>query len=108
EHELESRPLSQAARRLASKGLEDIRDALGPDAYWRAATWKRVAAIAAGPAANILLAVVLFTVLYMTSGKATPTVNAVVEGSPAAKVGLRHGDHILGIDSQALDMEGIS
>ena len=31
------------------RGLDDLDDALGPDAYWRAATWKRVAAIAAGP-----------------------------------------------------------
>ena len=41
------------ARLSAEKGLTELRDALGPDAYWKAATWKRLVAIAAGPAANI-------------------------------------------------------
>ena len=50
--------LSEPAARAAERGLADIGDALGPDAYWRAATWKRVVAIAAGPGANILLAIV--------------------------------------------------
>ena len=56
----------------AEKGLTELRDGLGPDAYWKAATWKRLVAIGAGPGANILLAIVLFAVLFMTgSGKAT-------------------------------------
>ena len=80
--------LEPRAARPSRKGLDDIDDALGPDAYWRAATWKRVAAIAAGPAANIVLALVLFTVLFMTSaGKATTTVERVSGGSPAARGG---------------------
>lgn len=108
ERELESRPLSTGAQKSATRGLEDLRDALGTDAYWRAATWKRVAAIAAGPAANILLAVVLFTVLFMTSGKPLPMVKTVGAGTPAAKIGLQSGDRILGIDSRALNVEGIS
>ena len=56
----------------ADKGLTELRDALGSDAYWKAPTWKRLVAIGAGPFANILLAVVLLTALFMTSaGKAT-------------------------------------
>ena len=31
------------------KGVTDLGDALGPDAYWRARTWKRVLVIFAGP-----------------------------------------------------------
>ena len=64
----ESRPLSGQAAHGVEKGVADIGDALGPDAYWRAHTWKRVLVIFAGPAANIVLALVLFTGLYMTSG----------------------------------------
>jgi regulator of sigma E protease len=91
------------------KGLDDLDDALGPNAYWRAPTWKRVAAIAAGPAANILLAVVLFTGLFMTSvGKATTTVEAVSARSPAAAAGLQAGDRIVSIDGAVVQAGDIS
>ena len=59
--------LGEAARRSAEKGLTELEDALGPDAYWRAATWRRVVVIAAGPFANILLTIVLLIALFMTS-----------------------------------------
>ena len=66
---------------VSRRASTDIGDALGPDAYWRARTWKRVLVIFAGPAANILFALVLFTGLYMTSGgKATTTVDSVRAG----------------------------
>jgi regulator of sigma E protease len=103
------RPLSRQAASALAKGLDDLEDALGPDAYWRAATWKRVAAIAAGPAANILLALVLFTGLYMTSvGRATTTVDQVSAGSPAAKAGLQPGDTIVSIDDKHVEATDIS
>jgi regulator of sigma E protease len=103
------RPLSRQAASSLAKGLDDLEDALGPDAYWRAATWKRVAAIAAGPAANILLALVLFTGLYMTSvGRATTTVDQVSAGSPAAKAGLQPGDTIVSIDDKHVEATDIS
>jgi membrane-associated protease RseP (regulator of RpoE activity) len=58
--------LSPLAHRSAERGLTEIQDALAPDAYWRAPTWKRVAVIFAGPAANLVLAVVIFTALFMS------------------------------------------
>src|SRR5262245_61282230 len=72
---VEERNLEPSARRFAERGLTDMEDALGPDAYWRAKTWRRVVAIAAGPFANIVLTVVLLTVLFAVSGgRATTTV----------------------------------
>ena len=41
--------VTPAARASAEKGISELRDALGPDAYWKAATWRRLIAIAAGP-----------------------------------------------------------
>lgn len=104
---MRGRTLSPGALAVAEKGLTELRDGLGPDAYWKAATWKRLVAIAAGPAANIVLAIILFTFLFMSvSGRATSTVAVVypelTEGSgvasPAQKIGLQPGDRIVLID----------
>jgi regulator of sigma E protease len=106
---VDERELSAPAASAARRGLDDLDDALGPDAYWRAPTWKRVVAIAAGPVANIILALVLFTGLYMTSvGKATTTVEQVSQGSPAESMGLHAGDRIVSIDGAKVEAGGIS
>jgi regulator of sigma E protease len=95
---VDERELTPATEASARRALDDLNDALGPDAYWRAPTWKRVTAIAAGPAANILLALVLFTGLYMTSvGKPTTTVEEISQNSPAQSMGLKPGDRIVTI-----------
>jgi len=100
------RKLSPAALGAAEKGLTELRDALGPDAYWKARTWRRLVAIAAGPAANILLAIVLMTALFMTSGgKASKTVASVIAGTPAEAAGLRAGDRVLAIDGTPVSGE---
>jgi regulator of sigma E protease len=101
--------LSDQAARGVERGVADLGDALGPDAYWRARTWKRVLVIFAGPAANILLAVALFTGLYMTSGgRPTTTVDSVRPASVAAALGLRAGDQIVSINGVPMTAETIS
>ncbi|MCP9484800.1 MAG: site-2 protease family protein [Gaiellaceae bacterium MAG52_C11] len=102
--ELELAELSAPARKAAERGTGDIDDALGPDAYWRARTWKRVAVIFAGPGANLVLAVVLFAALFMAGGgSATQTVDEIVADSPAASADLRPGDRIVAIEGSPID-----
>ncbi len=107
EQALGEQQVSQAALTSAQKGITELEDALGPDAYWKARTWKRLVAIGAGPAANIALTVVLFTFLFLTvAGKATPTVATVapeIESgvvSPAQKMGLQAGDRVVAINGK--------
>ena len=96
--------LSEPALAGVDKGVTDIGDALGPDAYWRARTWKRVLVIFAGPAANIIFAFVLFTGLFMTSGgKATTTVDSVRVKTAAAAIGLQSGDKIVSINGAPME-----
>jgi regulator of sigma E protease len=95
---VDERDLSEPARQSAVKTLDDVADALGPDAYWRAPTWKRVIAIAAGPLANVLLTVVLLIILFATTGgTATTVVDQVATDAPAEVLGLQSGDRILAI-----------
>jgi len=92
--------ISPKARRAADRGLEELGDALGPDAYWRQRTWKRLAVIAAGPGTNLLFAVVLLAAVYMLGipSDASRKVGDVIPGSPAAAAGLHAGDRIVGVN----------
>src|SRR5829696_2639618 len=106
---VEATVLSPLALKSAERGLSEVGDALGPDAYWRAKTWKRVAVIFAGPGANLVLTVVLFAALFMAGGgRATRVVDEVVAGTPAAAVGLRAGDEIVNIDGHSVKANEIA
>ena len=102
-HALTSAKLSPKARRAADRGLNELGDALGDDAYWRQRTWKRIAAIAAGPVANLLFAIALLACVYMLGipSDASRKVQDVIPGSPAASAGLKAGDTIFGINGRA-------
>jgi regulator of sigma E protease len=65
----------------------------------------RAAIVAAGPIANFLLAIVIFTVMFSTFGRQvmTPRVDSVVAGSVAEKAGFKPGDIILSIDGSKID-----
>jgi regulator of sigma E protease len=95
--------LSPSAERSARRGLAELADALGPDAYWRQRTWKRVAVIAAGPGMNILLALALPAVAYMIGapGKPNRIVKHIEPGKPAAHMHLHVGDEIVWVNGQA-------
>ena len=106
---IESKKLTPQGAEAAQKALAELDDALGPDAYWRAATWKRIVVIFAGPAANILLAIVLLTGLFLAvGGKATTTVEAVAPDSAAEQAGLLPGDRVVAIDGRPLGPAEIS
>ena len=92
--------LSEPARRAADRGFTDVDDALSPEAYWRAPTWKRIAVIFAGPATNYVFAVVALAVVFMLGVPtgATRVVEEVSPGSPAAAMGLQPGDEITAVN----------
>jgi regulator of sigma E protease len=115
EDALRAETISPAALASAEKGLTELRDALGPDAYWKAATWRRLVAIAAGPVANIALTIAVFTFLFMTvAGEATRTVATIAPeletgvASPAQVIGLQAGDRIVAINGQPVQPDEIA
>ncbi len=66
---------------------------------------KRIAIVAAGPIANLLLAVLIFCPLYMASGVTvmTPEIGQVTEGSPAQRAGFQKGDIIVAIGQRPVE-----
>jgi regulator of sigma E protease len=103
EQALANAKLTPKARRAADRGLAELSDALGTDAYWRQGTWKRLAVIAAGPGTNLVFAIVLLACVYMIGipTDASRKVDSVVPGSPAAAAGLKAGDTIFGVNNTA-------
>jgi regulator of sigma E protease len=101
---VEAATLTPSARRSANRALRDVDEGTSADAYWRQKTWKRVAALAAGPAANILVAFLLFFVVYLTgapSQSPSTEVGQVEANTPAAAAGLHAGDKVIAVDGRA-------
>jgi regulator of sigma E protease len=67
--------------------------------------WQRMAIVAAGPVANFLLAILLFTFLFKINGlnTALPIVDEVMSPSAAFDAGLQKGDKILQIGDRQID-----
>jgi regulator of sigma E protease len=85
----------------ASRMWQELEWSLAPDAYWRQATWRRLVAIAAGPAVNLAFAFLLFMTLFLiASERNTTIVGRVLKDSPAAAAQLHAGDRILRIAGQ--------
>jgi regulator of sigma E protease len=63
--------------------------------FTRQGVWRRIAIVAAGPAANFLLAILLFAGLFMVGVEDTSTrIRFMPENTPAWQAGLRGGDVI--------------
>ena len=111
---IEETGLSPPALRTARRGLAELADGLGSDAYWRQRIWKRILVIFAGPGTNLLFAVLLFAILLAVGtgayrlgftlqgngNEATRVVDEVAGGDPAERMGLRPGDAIVAVDGK--------
>ena len=99
---VEEATLSPSAGKAARRSVEELRDGLSSDAYWRQRTWKRIAVIFAGPGVNIVVAIVLVALGYLLGVPGDPdrTVKNVKADTPAASVGLRAGDTIIAVNGR--------
>ncbi len=62
--------------------------------------WQRMAIVAAGPAANFILAAVVFWIINLSFGISgiAPVIHTVLDDSPAQEAGLLAGDEIVAVD----------
>ena len=80
---------------------EDLPEEVRTRAYYAQPVWKRIVVIAAGPAVNLLLALLLLFVFFWQIGLETGTdkVGAIEKGYPAAAK-LEPGDKLLSVDGR--------
>lgn len=74
-------------------------------AFFAQNVWKRLAIIAAGPAANYLFALVVLFGMFVTFGQpiTPPILDTIIENSAAAEAGLQPGDKVLSVDGQKIN-----
>jgi len=84
---------------------EEVPDDTGDRVYYKAPIWKRNLTIFAGPFMNLVAAVVILFVFLLVQGTttATLTLDEVVADTPAAAVGLKPGDTVVGADGKTFE-----
>jgi regulator of sigma E protease len=93
--------------RLGGENPEEVTD--DPREFLNKPRWQRVLVYLAGPAMNVVLAIVIFAGLFMVGIEVMnlpdmpPLVGGVEAGSSAAKAGLKRGDLILRVKGEEVD-----
>ncbi len=93
---------------MASNPDRDELEAMDPAerslAFQTKSVGRRAAIVAAGPLANFVLAILIFTALALISGKpdTSARIGAVTPGSAAAAVDLRAGDLVVAVEGQSV------
>ena len=84
---------------------EEVAESQRAESFNAKTVGQRAFIVAAGPAANFLLAIVLLAGIFMTLGRpyTPPVIGGVVDESPAAEAGLVAGDRVLSIDGAEMD-----
>ena len=77
-------------------------------AFNRRPPWQRILVLLAGPAFNILFAILLLGVMFYANGvtEVRPVVGEVAAGSPVGRAGLRTGDEIIGLGGADVNGQG--
>ena len=79
------------------------------DAFDHKPLWQRSLIVAAGPFANFFLAVLFFSVIYVSGAPQLPAVlQSPPENSVAAQLGISHGDRVVGWQDLGLETAPIS
>jgi regulator of sigma E protease len=84
-----------------TRAWQELEGSLARDAYWRAATWRRLTAIFAGPAVNLVFAILLFIALFLVSvTRETNIIAKVAANTPAAAAHIQNGDRVIAVAGQ--------
>lgn len=84
----------------AMEGEDD--ESSDPRSFDNAPAIKRFLTILAGPVANLIIAVLVFTIVGVIGGVVTTRVDDFIEDSPAKAIGIEKGDEILKVNGQEI------
>ncbi|WP_297108667.1 RIP metalloprotease RseP [uncultured Devosia sp.] len=86
------------------KAVETVDPALAPRLFVNKNVWQRIAIVAAGPIANVLLTFLILYALLLGYGRYTipAVISEVLPGSVAEAAGFLPGDEILAVDGYAV------
>ena len=92
----------------SSKTLEGLSEVDRKRSFQGKSLAARAAIVAAGPIANFILAIAIFTAIFTFFGERTTAakVDIVNPGSAAERAGFKAGDRVVSIDGQAIDSFG--
>jgi regulator of sigma E protease len=93
-------PLGGYVKMVGEEPDAELPSADVPFSFTHKPVGRRMAIVAAGPAFNILLALISFYFIFLFNGMSVllPIIGTVSEHSPAAAAGLRQGDRIIAVD----------
>ena len=112
EYIISALPLGGYVKPLGENPSEKVPKGEEKRSFLQQSVPKRMAIAAAGPVANLLLAVCFFSLLFSVGmPQLLPIVGTVVDGSPAQEAGVQPGDTILKVDDEEMtqwnDLPGV-
>ena len=100
DYRISALPLGGYVKMLGESADEEIPEDLQRVSFAHQPLRKRITIVAAGPSFNLLLAVVLYTLVFGIFGlaKTTTHIGSVTPDSPAATAGLQPGDKVIEVN----------
>jgi regulator of sigma E protease len=92
-------PLGGYVKLLGEADSDDLSEKDEKRSFLKQSVWKRAAIVIAGPLFNFLLAILIFTIVYIVGiPTLTTQIGGVQEGSIAYETGVKEGDIIIAIN----------
>jgi regulator of sigma E protease len=96
-------PLGGYVRLLGESEGEELKEEDEKRSFMKQPVWKRATIVATGPVFNFLLAILIFTIVFIIGiPTLTTQIGSVHEGSSAYEAGIKEGDVIIAIDGNEI------
>jgi len=96
-------PLGGFVKLLGESGNEELPPEDEKRSFFKQAVWKRMLIVFAGPVFNFLLAIVIFTIVFMYGlPNLTANIGEVQKDSAAFEAGMMNGDKIITLDGRKI------